>query len=196
MAALALHHASTTPDALVLVVSPSARQSGEFLRKVESFAARLRLPQRADGRNEMSLALPNGSRIVALPGRDDTTRGFSSVSLLLIDEAAYVPDPLYPLRPRHARRLQRPPLAHVHPQRPARLLLENLDRSRSPLAQNRRHRRRLPPHLQRLPRRNASPPRHRVFSQEYECQFVAPEGAFFETHWLEGMFTDETPAWK
>src|SRR5437016_13539768 len=36
-AAKAVHHAQTTPGSLTLVVSPSARQSGEFLRKAEEF---------------------------------------------------------------------------------------------------------------------------------------------------------------
>ncbi len=39
---------------------------------------------------------PNGSRIVALPGADEgTIRGYASVRLLIIDEAARVPDGLY-----------------------------------------------------------------------------------------------------
>jgi hypothetical protein len=37
----------------------------------------------------------NGSRIVALPGKEETIRGFSGVSLLIVDEAARVPDALY-----------------------------------------------------------------------------------------------------
>jgi hypothetical protein len=44
--------------------------------------------------------LPNGSRIIGLPGTEATVRGFSSVSLLLIDEAARVADAMYKaLRP-------------------------------------------------------------------------------------------------
>ncbi len=35
----------------------------------------------------MSLQLPNGSRIVGLPGVENAVRGFSAVSLMLIDEA-------------------------------------------------------------------------------------------------------------
>src|SRR5205807_5396595 len=50
---------------------------------------------RGDGRNQNSLLLPNRSRIVGLPGVAANIRGFSRVALLLIDEAAYVPDPLY-----------------------------------------------------------------------------------------------------
>ena len=43
---------------------------------------------RGDGDHATSLLFPNGSRIVGLPGTDATVRGFSAVSLLLIDEAA------------------------------------------------------------------------------------------------------------
>jgi hypothetical protein len=37
----------------------------------------------------------NGSRILLLPGKESTVRGFSDVALLVIDEAARVPDALY-----------------------------------------------------------------------------------------------------
>ena len=50
---------------------------------------------RGDGDNEMSLALPNGSRIVGLPGNEATIRGFSAVRLLLVDEASRVEDEMY-----------------------------------------------------------------------------------------------------
>jgi hypothetical protein len=94
-AAKALYQATHQAGSLTLVVSPSARQSGEFLRKVTEFARRLGVRPKGDGDNEMSLALPNGSRIVGLPGSEATVRGFSSVALLLVDEAARVSDDLY-----------------------------------------------------------------------------------------------------
>jgi hypothetical protein len=36
----------------------------------------------------------NGSRVIALPGSESTTRGYSAATLVVIDEAARVPDPL------------------------------------------------------------------------------------------------------
>ena len=39
--------------------------------------------------------MPNQSRIVGLPGNEATVRGFSAVSLLLVDEASRVSDELY-----------------------------------------------------------------------------------------------------
>jgi hypothetical protein len=94
-AAKAIHHAVHVPESLTLVVSPSGRQSAEFLRKVDRFARKLGQPVKGDGDNELSLALPNGSRIVGLPGNEATVRGFSAVSLLLADEASRVTDELY-----------------------------------------------------------------------------------------------------
>ena len=45
--------------------------------------------------NECQLELANGSRLVALPGREETIRSFQGVSLLILDEAARVPDTLF-----------------------------------------------------------------------------------------------------
>ena len=99
-AAKAVYRAFTRPGSMVLVASPSKRQSGEFLMKASGMVRLLRLPVRRDGSNEMSLAFANGSRIVGVPGLEKTVRGFSKVSMLLIDEAARVEDEMYhALRP-------------------------------------------------------------------------------------------------
>jgi hypothetical protein len=94
-AAKAVARAQEREGSLTLVVSPSARQSGEFLRKAAAFVRRMGIPPRGDGDNEISLLFPNGSRLVGLPGTEATVRGFSAVSLMLIDEAARVSDEMY-----------------------------------------------------------------------------------------------------
>ena len=91
----AVHRAHFLPGSLTVVVSPSERQSGEFVRKAAVFVRKLGLRARGDGDNSVSLLLPNGSRIVGFPGTESTVRGFSSVSLMLIDEASRVSDELY-----------------------------------------------------------------------------------------------------
>jgi hypothetical protein len=91
----AVHRAFFDEASLVLVVSPSERQSAEFVRKAAEFVRALGLPVKGDGRNKISLLLPNQSRIIGLPSREMTVRGFSAVSLLIIDEAARVPDMMY-----------------------------------------------------------------------------------------------------
>jgi hypothetical protein len=99
-AVMALHRVWTEPEKLVLVASPTERQSREFVRKAKGLLRRAGIQPRGDGDNPVSIAMPNGSRIVGLPGSESTVRGFSAVSLLLIDEAAQVTDGLYrSLRP-------------------------------------------------------------------------------------------------
>jgi hypothetical protein len=96
----ALHRAWFREEALVVVASPTERQSGEFLKKAAGLVKKLGVRVRGDGTNTLSLLLPNGSRIVGLPGTERTVRGFSAVSLLVIDEAARVEDAMYQaLRP-------------------------------------------------------------------------------------------------
>jgi hypothetical protein len=87
-AAKAVHRAFTQDKSLVLVASPTDRQSAEFIRKAREMVVTLGIRPRGDGDNQTSLLFPNGSRIVGLPGMEGTVRGFSAVSLLLIDEAA------------------------------------------------------------------------------------------------------------
>ena len=96
----AVHRAHSFADGLVVVASPTERQSAEFLLKARHFMKRLGVPVRGDGHHRASLQFPNGARIVGLPGKEDTIRGYSRVSLLIIDEAARVSDELYKaLRP-------------------------------------------------------------------------------------------------
>lgn len=94
-AAKAIHRAWFTPGALILVVSPSERQSAEFLTKASALLRTLGTRPRGDGKNPISLLLPNGARIVGLPGVEATVRGFSAVNLMLIDEAARVKEDTY-----------------------------------------------------------------------------------------------------
>ena len=96
----AIHRAVTVPESMILVASPSSRQSGEFIHKASVLMRRAGMKVKGDGYNEMSLQFENGSRIVGLPGVEGTVRGFSSVSLMLIDEASRLDEAMYQaLRP-------------------------------------------------------------------------------------------------
>jgi hypothetical protein len=99
VAALAFHTALFTPRSLVLLLSRSLRQSGELFRKVLEFHTALTVRGGAGlgaaRKSSLRLELANGSRIISLPGQEGTLRGYSGVRLLLIDEAARVPDALY-----------------------------------------------------------------------------------------------------
>jgi hypothetical protein len=94
-AALALHEVVFHPKSLVLLLSPSLRQSQELFRKVTDFRNKLSEPIPVADESALRVELKNGSRIVALPGTEETVRGFSGVRLLVVDEAARVDDPLY-----------------------------------------------------------------------------------------------------
>jgi hypothetical protein len=91
----AVHRACFDPGCLVVVVSPSGRQSAEFVRKCAGLLRKLGIRPRGDGDNEISLALPNGSRLVGLPGNEATSRGFTAPAIVIIDEASRVPDEMY-----------------------------------------------------------------------------------------------------
>lgn len=91
-AVAAVHCALYRPDSLVLVVSPSQRQSQELFRTVLTLYRGLGRPVEAESENALSMTLENGSRVVALPADATTIRGYSAVNLLIVDEAAFVGD--------------------------------------------------------------------------------------------------------
>ena len=94
---LAIHEAIYQANSLILLLSPSLRQSQELFRKLQDVYNALEsdsLPT-ATEESALRMELSNGSRIIALPGKEATIRGFSGVSLLVIDEASRVPDELY-----------------------------------------------------------------------------------------------------
>jgi hypothetical protein len=79
----------------VLLLSPSQRQSGELFKKMTGQYAALGCPVPARSETATELRLANDSRIISLPGTEQTIRGYSGVKLLVIDEASRVPDALY-----------------------------------------------------------------------------------------------------
>jgi hypothetical protein len=91
---LALHTALFQPGSLVLLISRAHRQARELLRYCKQGFHAVSRPLRAVKHNEGELEFANGSRILALPGSESTIRGFQGVNLLIIDEAARVPDAL------------------------------------------------------------------------------------------------------
>jgi hypothetical protein len=91
----ALHKAEYAPGSLVLLLAPSYRQSKELFRKVKDAYAAIPNPSPLASESALEMEFGNGSRIVALPGKEETIRGFSGVALLIVDEAARVSDALY-----------------------------------------------------------------------------------------------------
>jgi predicted phage terminase large subunit-like protein len=91
----ALHHALTNRGSLVLILSPTQRQSGLLFEKIVTFHKALGRRDGSDVGSATTLRLKNESRIESLPGSEPTIRGYSAPSLVLIDEAAQVTEELY-----------------------------------------------------------------------------------------------------
>jgi len=92
-ALMAVHQCSAVPGSEVLVVAPAERQSKELVRKARPFIRAAGMRTVVFGKTEIEFA--NGSRIVALPGSEDTILGFSAISLLIEEESSKVPDNLH-----------------------------------------------------------------------------------------------------
>jgi len=93
-AVLATHQALYRPGSLVLIVSPTQRQSSELFKKSIVFYRQLGRPIESEAENALSLTLENGSRVVSVPGSESGIRTYSA-DLLIIDEAARVGDEVF-----------------------------------------------------------------------------------------------------
>jgi hypothetical protein len=90
-AVLAVHKVLTRPGSTVLVVAPGERQAKLLFSKAARLYRQAGYPLPAHSERRTGLELSNGSVIEALPAVERTTRGYS-VDLLVVDEAAAVPD--------------------------------------------------------------------------------------------------------
>jgi hypothetical protein len=91
-----------TPGGLSVIACPAQRQSAEAVRRVRDILIKVGAEFRTD--NVYALELKNGSRVLALPGSDDSIRGLTVDGLIVADEAARLTDDLISaLRPMRAR---------------------------------------------------------------------------------------------
>jgi hypothetical protein len=94
VAVLSLMEAVGNPGTKVLLLSRSFRQARELFSLVADFHERLGSKYLAS-KTAHELKLANFSRILCLPCKEETVRGYANVGLLVIDEAARVPDDFY-----------------------------------------------------------------------------------------------------
>lgn len=195
MAAVALlFHANHLPESLSIVAGPTLRQSAELLRKVKELAWRLGLPTSGDTINRHSLVLPNRSRLVAVPGNSpDAIRGFSSVTMLVIDEAAMVKDSVYTA--------VRPMLT----QKDGAIWLLSTPKDMdgfyfSEFSEGKEDWRRVVVPATECPRfqpqqleAEKASLGARLFAQEFLCQFVATSDGLFDQQWLDDVFCSTPP---
>ena len=98
------HSAVFMPGSLSVVACPSQNQSAEALRKVRAMVLKAGAELTAD--NVFKLELANGSRVLALPGTEESIRGLTVDAWIVADEAAQL-DPAI-MAALHPMRTQRP----------------------------------------------------------------------------------------
>jgi Terminase large subunit, T4likevirus-type, N-terminal len=105
-AAWAIAHAMVfRPNSLSVIACPAQRQSAEAVRRVREALITAGAELKND--NVYGLELKNGSRVLALPGSDDSIRGMTVDAWIVADEAARLSHDLTAaLRPMRARRLE------------------------------------------------------------------------------------------
>lgn len=193
-ALLALHQAIYQPHSLVLILSPSLRQSAEFFRKLAGLYTTIGAVIPAKAESALRLELENGSRVISLPASEATIRGYSAVALLLIDEASRVSDALYSsVRPMLATSGGRLVAMSTPWGRRGwwwkawcstsdwhRTMVAAMDCPRIPAAFLAEEERTLGAWF---------------FRQEYLCEFLDAESAAFRSEDIEAAFTEETEQW-
>jgi hypothetical protein len=192
---LAGHEACFVPGSLTLMCAPSLKQSTELFRTTRGLIAQSTLPiPRILAESGLRLELENGSRIIALPGNDDTTRGFSAATLVIVDEGARVSDALIAA--------VRPTLATTG----GRLVALSTPKGKRGwffvewATGERWHRSRVL--AKDCPRitaeflademRSLGP---RLYAEEYECEFFDPDTAMFSSDLIERALVDLPPLW-
>ena len=95
VALAALHTALFQPGALVVIFSPTQRQSSMLNRKILKYHHRLSGVPRIRMENSQRVEFDNSSQCLVMPGTEKTVRGISGPDMLIIDEAARVEDPLF-----------------------------------------------------------------------------------------------------
>jgi hypothetical protein len=94
VAVLSVLETVARPGTRVLIVAPSFRQSRLVFKLAAGFLGRLgRKYVRRHTLQEITLS--SSSQIICLPCKEETIRGYSDVRLMIIDEAARVPDDIF-----------------------------------------------------------------------------------------------------
>jgi hypothetical protein len=198
--AKAIDKAVSDPGSLVICVSPSQRQSSEWLRGVvQLYGKHANMPPIiAESAHRLELA--GGSRILSLPSSEATIRGFAKVGLLILDECSRVDDtiitacrPMLALGGEGGGEI----VALSTPWGRRGAFFEwwanggdTWEREEVPVSQCSR----IDPGWLAEERENMGP---LLYSQEFMCQFVDNDLAVFPSALIEAAFTDDVrPLWN
>jgi hypothetical protein len=187
---IALHEALYQAPAMIVLVSPSQSQSTELFKKIHGFWERLPGAPEAHQESLTRMELANGSRIISLPGTEKTVRGYSGATLVIMDEAARVPDELLAaVRPMLATTSGRF-LALSTPAGKRGWFYEAWSRGEGweRVAVKGRDCPRISTTFLEEEKSALGPLR---FAQEYDCEFIDPETSVFTTELIEQAMTDD-----
>ena len=91
----AIHHALNGEKRVVIILSPSLRQSSLMFRKVRAYLKHDFVFDLLESESQTRVSFSNGSEIHCLPGNNpDTVRGFSP-TMKIDDEAAFIKDDVF-----------------------------------------------------------------------------------------------------
>jgi hypothetical protein len=191
----ALSRGISVPDSLILLVSRSQDQADElFLKICKTYYATGQIVPAVRPPSKSELSLVNGARIIALPNNEETIRCYSSVSLLIVDEAARVQDSIFAaVTPMLA--VSRGDMVWLSTPRGRRGLFGQEWESSNPEWERIRARAsqcpRIPPEFLAEERRRLG---ERMYQQEYEAEIVEFEDTVFSPESIDSAFDSDLPA--
>jgi len=193
-AVLGLHHALYHPNAQVLILSPSIRQSGLMFQTIGDLMELLPDRVKKEEDNKLSCRFTqNKSSIHALPGTAKTIRGYSP-TLILIDEAAQVEDSLVDACRPMAAVTHSPIILLSSPFGRRGIFFElftnggpEWSRTRVPATECPR----ISPLFLEHERQEMTP---QAFESEYMCSFIQNRSAIFSYDMLQGLVDQSIPA--
>lgn len=185
------------PGALVLIVSPSQRQSAEMFRTLMGFYRALNDVPPLAAESVLRAEFANGSRIIALPGTERTIRGYAACDLVIVDEAARCPDELLvAIRPTMAVKSKARLIALSTPAGKRGWFFEAWtgDQSWHRVRVGASECPRISPEFLAEELRELGQQR---FEEEYQLAFLDPEESVFPTEIIARAFTDAVvPLWR
>ncbi len=188
-AAIGLHQAIYVPGSLILLLAPTREQAAELFRKLSDLYAATGGTVSPKAQSVLRLELENGSRVLTLPAKEASVRGYSGAALLVFDEASRVPESLYaavrPILATSGGRLiaMSTPFGNRGWWYEAWRSAEPWDRYEVPADRCPR----ISPEFLEEERRNLG---QWWFEQEYQCQFLDAETQAFRTEDVENAFDD------
>ena len=90
-----LYESVHNDNSLILLAAPTLRQAGQIMVKAKTLANRLYKHLERPTQGDKGFRLPNGAEILAIPATPSNIRGFDNPRLIVVDEAAFVPDQVF-----------------------------------------------------------------------------------------------------